>query len=383
MRWSCTCESPPVIALTESFLSSSSKEADASTEALLLRSTLSKYGWCHVAIDSSKLRQFQSFSKSNFVKLFEKDIVAAPPPDGAVYRGRTAESGSSVEADGAEPKQSWEVQRCGGGGTTPLHESMNALHSIAVQVTKMLGLPKDTFLREAACCQQHQGDGGGCCSLTDKCNGDLLRIFLYDPVAAKTMGSSPHTDWGSWTVVWQDDVGGLQTYCPLHETYVDVKVPTKYANKDAKLIYFVVHVGDVTSLALGHASGTLQTKDNNDGSSTNKAVVFPSPRHRVICPQEEPRVSLVYFAYPPPSISLAEMETRFVEERTKNSICHHQEDDESSKETVILYDSYYLLQNQNPGGGEAEDPEQVYRSIRSKPLGECFQAKWEQVQRSV
>jgi hypothetical protein len=264
---------------------------------------------------------------------------------------------------------------------------MNALHSIAVQVTKMLGLPKDTFLREApCCCQEHQD--ADCCSSSDKCNGDLLRIFLYDPIAAKTtMGSSPHTDWGSWTVVWQDDVGGLQTYCPLHETYVDVKPP--HTETDAELIHFVVHVGDVTSLALGHAAAAAemqQAKNNDDGSSTGKAVLFPSPRHRVICPQEDPRVSLVYFAYPPPYISLAEMEARLIveDDNTQNSILHNPADDGSCQEAVVvMYDSYYLLQNQNPDGGEAEDPEQVYQRIRTKPLGECFQAKWEQVQRNT
>jgi len=370
--------------LTDAFLSSSERTTSSANNKAL-KSTLSQYGWCHVAVDPSRLSQFRTFSKAQFVKLFEKgEIVAANLRGnaGALYRGRTAESGSSLAAD-PEPKQSWEVQRCGS-PSTPLHEWMNSLHSIAVQVTKMLSLPENTFLQESACQQQQQQHHEGSCSSSsccgdsktndNKCNVDLLRIFLYDPVHP-ALGSSPHTDWGSWTVVWQDDIGGLQTYCPLHETYVDVKRAPASAQDDG-LVYFVVHVGDVTSLALGHAA-IKQTRSTS--TSNSKVVTFPSPKHRVVCPQLEPRVSLVYFAYPPPSISLAEMETRLEDYSVQlpSNI-----GESKNKDTVVVsYDSYYLLQNQTPGGEQAEDPEEVYRRIRTKPLGECFRAKWEQVQR--
>jgi hypothetical protein len=334
-KFTCTCESPPVIDLTGSFTG----EADESSE-LLLSSTLSRWGWCHVAVDPSSLSC--SFVKPDFVKFFEQEeIESLQQQGGAIYRGRSAESGSSA-SEQAEPKQSWEVQRCGDSTPTPLHDYMNVLHSIAVTVTKLLCLPENTVLQEGAC---------SCCDGDcAKCNIDLMRVFLYDP-AHPTLGSSAHTDWGSWTVVWQDGTGGLQTYCPEHERYVDVK-----AHQNDSKVYFVVHVGDVTSLAFGHAS--------KEGTK----VAFPSPKHRVICPREAPRVSLVYFAYPPPSISLADIERRLENHSILN-------------DSKVSYGSYYLLQNQTPGG-HVEDPETVYQSIRTKRLSEVFRAKWEQVQRS-
>lgn len=70
---------------------------------------------------------------------------------------------------------------------------------------------------------------------------DLLRVFRYYPTATTTtkseareviqvaspertqlLGSSEHTDWGSLTIVWQDDVGGLQTYCQVCNKWIDV-----------------------------------------------------------------------------------------------------------------------------------------------------------------
>lgn len=346
--WQCTCDSPPVIDLTDSFGGESRIETPD-----LLRSTLSKWGWCHVSIDTSKLgkhdkQPFRGFVKMNLIGFFDEDELGALQGQDVVYRGRTAESGSSSAAD-AEPKQSLEVRRCSR-ANTPLHENMNTLHSIAEAVTRSLSIPKSTLLQEGPC--RCSADGNSC-SPGSSCNVDLLRMFLYDQADASTLGSSAHTDWGSWTVVWQDSVGGLQTYCPVHETYVDVE-----AMNESEVVYFVVHVGDVTSLALGHASREEGTR-----------VSFPSPKHRVVSPNDENRISLVYFAYPPPSISLAQIETRLAGHPILNG--------EVSKTD---YDSYYLLQNQTPGG-QAEDPKNVYKRIRGMQLSECFEEKWEQVQR--
>ena len=49
---------------------------------------------------------------------------------------------------------------------------------------------------------------------------DLLCIFHYfsekqletEGLLNPALGSNQHTDWGSLTVIWQDSVGGLQTY---------------------------------------------------------------------------------------------------------------------------------------------------------------------------
>ena len=341
----CTCGSPPIIDVSDAWRGC----ADESVTELL-RSTLSHWGWCHVSIDSSKLPC--SFTKSDFVKFFEKAELEGLQSSGKViYRGRSAESGSS-SSEQAEPKQSLEVQRCcsisGDTSSTPLHKYMNILHSIAVTVTKLLLLPKNTLLQEGPC------ECGGSCP-NGKCNIDLMRIFLYDPVHP-ALGSSPHTDWGSWTIVWQDTAGGLQTYCPAHDRYIDVVRPQRL-ERDNNDVYFVVHVGDVTSLALGHAC--------QKGTATT--VAFPSPKHRVVCPMDEPRVSLVYFAYPPPSTSLAKIERVL-------------EDHELLADSKVCYDSYYLLQNQTPGG-QVENPESVYRRIRTLHVGDVFLAKWNQVQR--
>lgn len=341
----CTCGSPPVVDVSDAWLGCGDESAKE-----VLRSSLAHWGWCHISIDSSKLPC--TFTKSDFVKFFEKAELEGLQSSGKViYRGRSAESGSS-SSEQAEPKQSLEVQRCsrtfGGTSSTPLHKYMSVMHSIAVTITKLLSLPGNTLLQEGPC-------DSGCCQ-NGKCTIDLLRIFLYDPVYP-ALGSSAHTDWGSWTIVWQDAAGGLQTYCPAHDRYVDVVRPQPLERDNE--VYFVVHVGDVTSLALGHA--------RQKGMATT--VSFPSPKHRVVCPADEPRVSLVYFAYPPPSTSLAEIERVL-------------ENHELPTDSKVCYDSYYLLQNQTPGG-QVENPESVYRRIRTQHVDEVFLAKWRQVQRGL
>jgi hypothetical protein len=334
----CTCQSPPVIDLTDVLAGEANR-----TNQELMRATLAQWGWCHIAVKPSSLPCH--FSKVNFVKFFEDDeIKLLVRQHGATYRGRLAESGSS-SSEQPEPKQSWEVQRCTNCSSTPLHKYMNVLHSIAVAITKLLSLPENTLLQERPCSCDSQGDNA-------KCNIDLMRVFLYDPVHP-TLGSSPHTDWGSWTVVWQDTSGGLQTYCSEHDRYVDVMPP-----QDDSKAYFIVHVGDVTSLTLAHAS--------KEGAM----VSYPSPIHRVICPSSTtPRVSLVYFAYPPPKMSLLEIEMAL-------------ENHSMVIDSKICYDSYFLLQNQTTGSS-LQDSEAVYQRIRAQPLYSVFRAKWDQVQRTT
>jgi hypothetical protein len=343
----CLCSNPPVIDLTHALHS----EADfsLSSTSSLLASALARWGWCHISVDAARQNRFPSFDRSNFIHLFD-DVNQLTQDKIMVYRGRSAESGSSVSVQ-AEPKQSLEVQRCCGQHQerTVLHDHVEAMHQIAVTVTKLLGMPNDTLLQEQPC---H-------CDSTSRCNVDLLRVFLYDPVGRTQLGSSPHTDWGSWTVVWQDDTGGLQAYCPHCKTYVNVEAPPV----DSKLTRFVVHVGDVTSLALGHAASS----EESTAKHAFESVSFPSPLHRVLCPEQEPRVSLVYFCYPPPSLSLREMEDRLAQLARVTK-------------ATIDYGSYYLLRNQTPGGG-VEDPKAVYQRIRAMPLSQVFEAKWAQVQR--
>jgi hypothetical protein len=93
--------------------------------------------------------------------------------------------------------------------------------------------------------------------------------------------------------------------------------------QDDSKAYFIVHVGDVTSLTLAHAS--------KEGAM----VSYPSPIHGVICPSSTtPRVSLVYFAYPPPKMSLLEIEMAL-------------ENHSMVIDSKICYDSYFFAKPNN------------------------------------
>jgi hypothetical protein len=330
---SCVCfHTPPLIDLSKVL----DGESDDSCATALYYS-LSHWGWCHIAVETSKL-PFH-FEKSKIESYFES--FNGDSEYGVIYRGRCSESGSSSTSCQPEPKQSLEVQRCRD-SSTQLHCAMDVLHSIALTVSRQLGIPENVLLYESKSqvdCKSHQG-----C----KCNLDLMRVFLYDP-CFPTLGSSPHTDWGSWTVVWQDSMGGLQTYCPIHDAYVDVTSPNAENGTlpSQTYDYFVLHVGDITSLAIGHIIGRPDR--------------FPSPRHRVICPKESPRVSLVYFAYPPPSKTLMQIEDDL------QSLSLFEFKSTGHKTSCVSYDSYFLLKDQNPGG-EVDDSESVYQRIRKKSM---------------
>jgi hypothetical protein len=67
-------------------------------------------------------------------------------------------------------------------------------------------------------------------------------VFRYDAVdsSAQMMGSSPHSDWGTLTVVWQYTKGGLQTYCHSCASWSDVDA----SSSSSSMAYYFVHVGD-------------------------------------------------------------------------------------------------------------------------------------------
>jgi len=362
---SCTCHAPPTVDLTEALAAAAAANTKSIEAELLLRETLSQYGWCIVSIelgkldDESPLKAIQPLKmKQQVQELFDPEFVASKKNSvkNAVYRGRMAESGSGQE----EPKQSWEVKRCcrEPNGLPTIHEWTRALHSVAVAVTRVLKLPPNLLLKEEDC---H-------CTMNEQtCNIDLLRVFFYDDVTdndASSLGSSPHTDWGSWTVVWQDDVGGLQTYCHAHERWASVPAPPLEESR----VFFVVHVGDVTSLAMGHASSAA-VKSNEQDSIQAPTVVWPSPRHRVLSPRcSVPRASLVYFAYPPPGVSMKAME---------ESLAGYYKAD---LHAAVPYDEYFVLQNQSTTGS-TRSPKETYSAIRLRPLNSVFDEKWQQVQR--
>eukprot|EP00978_Attheya_sp_CCMP212_P036313 scaffold163707_cov49-Attheya_sp.AAC.1 len=264
---------------------------------------------------------------------------------------------------------------------------------------------------------------------TTCCNVDLLRAFCYDAVEleeddgnnptkdddARLLGSSPHTDWGTLTVVWQDSKGGLQTYCHAHDQWTNVEVATNAdtttdatdtttTNEEEKLsqtkntsdtmtshhpneeedviISLFVHMGDFTSLATRGA--------------------WPSPRHRVVCPirprttttsshhhdntledvRETCRCSLVYFAYPPPGVTLGMAQDAFQQQLVWTSKMN--KDDEPDKDGTIPFSQYSVLQNQsNVSQQQAKNAEQImYQRIQSIPFDQVIQDKWNQVQRA-
>jgi len=327
----------------------------------------------------------------------------------ATFRGRTAESGDEQQSN-PEPKLSWEYCRCRSArieeckndidrspsldsshadvenNTTWNHLAnwTDALHSIASVVIGSIGISKQVVLNEKGCfCLRKDisRQNNNTNLLQEKCNVDLLRCFRYDAISADDaddqLGSSSHTDWGSLTVVWQDDKGGLQTYCHTCEKWSDVApaAPERKCSSSSskKTIHLFVHVGDFLSLAT-HGEGMAHLP------------IWPSPRHRVICPTKQPdrseesqcRRSLVYFAYPPPNISLAAAQ-RLVEPLINHDSC----------ESTAVFQDYSLLHNQSQqqadqllNEGSSSTNFETYEKMRTRPFGEVIQEKWNQVQRN-
>ena len=302
------------------------------------------------------------------------------------YRGRTAESGGGGRP---EPKQSWEVRKCRRlqGEVDCLHTPrrmeqldgwVSALHEAAGMVMAALGIRSGVVLGDSPCrCDELPSPPKGP-PRWERCSSDILRVFRYDALPdisnqQRRPGSSSHTDWGSLTVVWQDERGGLQTHCSVCDAWSDVDASIARASVgDEDVVHLFVHIGDCLSLATGG--------------------LYPSPRHRVLCPirrtggsrrLDEGRTSLVYFAYPPPGISLRDIEGALRSdgaylgtEEMRAASCHH----------------YSLLANQSATSEGVADDERkdetdasrayrTYKRIRGIPFDHVVREKWNQVQR--
>ena len=255
---------------------------------------------------------------------------------------------------------------------------------------------------------------------------DLLRAFRYDPVStttdstdddddikAQSIGSSPHTDWGSWTVVWQDDTHPpcLQTYCYHCQKWNGVQSPPlsisncdDYDTNNENAVNFIVHVGDITSLCIRHAIQHEQESENRPSShhtfSLGDAIpdttsMWPSPRHRVISPRGQYRHSLVYFVYPPPDTATPASITECLYTwcrshygKSRLSVKNHQR---------IPYEDYSLLCDQSATTAATCDDETTkcavaftpnndrhlrqWNHIKDVPVRQIFEEKWKQVQR--
>jgi len=336
------------------------------------------------------------------VKVRIKDLPLSRFVEEATFRGRTAESGDEQQSK-PEPKLSWEFRRCLSARTAEskgnndshnvptqdikwnyLSNWTEALHSVASVVIHSMDITQQVVLNEKSCnclrkIMSNQNDET---SSLGKCNVDLLRCFRYDAVPDEEkddqlLGSSSHTDWGSLTLVWQDDVGGLQTYCHACEKWTDVATPERQNNNTTtssnnNTINLFVHVGDFLSLA-------------THGQGMTHLPIWPSPRHRVICPTKKRpdqsessqcRRSLVYFAYPPPNISLAA-----AQKVVEPLIC------DDRYESFVMFQDYSLLHDQSQQAdqllnGVNSTNFETYQNMRLRPFGEVISEKWDQVQRN-
>jgi hypothetical protein len=240
---------------------------------------------------------------------------------------------------------------------------------------------------------------------------DLLRVFHYYAVLAETaegssqptLGSSEHTDWGSLTVVWQDSVGGLQTYCRKCKKWINVGAATTNETTTNRLRHrweCIVHVGDMASLVLDRSCNSENpSNDINTNTSDMISHPWPSPRHRVQSHPHKERVSLVYFGYPPRGLSLDRIQKEF------DAGWPHS----STRGRRLPLGDYYLLRNQSATVGTADDDDdncddesysrnlvdgdeindnnnnesnQLYRTMWNIPIRDIVRLKWEQVNRS-
>ena len=306
---------------------------------------LKQRGWCILEVPVSFWKDQYGSSADHRVwldnpsswttlhrKLFESGVVGG---GSARYVG--AESGGGERN---EPKQSWELQRSSSSSSSkttnsvdrPLRAVLDLLHDVAVHVN-------DTCFEKDLSKRLIYDDG---CSTSTQ-PFDLLRAFCYEPTGDdNVMGSTPHTDWGSFTVVWQDTVGGLQTY--EQGEWMPVVPCEPPDGKNA--VQLIVHVGDVTSLVTG----------------------YPSPLHRVVSPQTQHRHSFVYFLYPVPHATLRELQ------RCCGNGTPYQKD--------TAYEHYSLLQDQSAEGHQTNaTARDRYEAMLDQPLADVFRHKWDQVQR--
>ena len=315
-----------------------------------------------------------------------------------------------------------------------------ALHSVASTIIHLLGIPPQLALQEESCqCLSSNNTNNDMKhNRCQRCNIDLLRIFRYDAVDSPVdshlpnndndephvIGSSPHSDWGTMTIVWQDDKGGLQTYCHACDVWSDVDASSSTKTEDTttdkcgesstanhisssiRRCSLFVHIGDFLSLA---------SIKSRDGSCD--FPMWPSPRHRVLCPTirhennktvdnskasaRDCRRSLVYFAYPPPNISLDTVQKVIspIISSNDSSIQSTKTTINNESNTRDFYNHYSLLHNQSQQqsslveGKDTRSMEerkdntkemssfQAYQTIKNLSFDKVIKDKWNQVQR--
>lgn len=426
----CTCKAPPLVGSL----------AQQQEQEQLLKN-LTGCGWSHIRIcqdqesdawvASSLLQQSAMEWKQRLVSYFDDPTMFTQ----SSASGITFRESESGKPGTVEPKRSLEVQRLKvdtDNGASPgsqnkpnnnnschaVYEDLlgltDVLHQVACAVRRACDLPPQIFLEESS---------------SDTANAiDLMRVFFYDAVdrpddaaTSLSLGSNAHTDWGALTVVWQAPSNDcstedcLQTYCHAHQKWIPVMAPTPPTAPSLAYWDFVVHVGDLTSLSAGNAlqrycsqqqdqsAGYDSTDRDLGGSTTNPSnassvtspvspsvVVWPSPCHRVVSPTTQRRLSLVYFAYPPSTVSLQNMEEAMFWWWSRNlALTMNSNHHPNISNIQVPFDDYFILKNQSTSDGDDElgdhpgkdHARSVYRAIVNQPIRQVLQEKWQQVQR--
>jgi hypothetical protein len=349
--------------------------------------------------------------ESNFITHYlngniEKSLRFIPFESGA--------SGSTV----AEAKQSWEYSRTTSKCNDTSHLAHLRLrawtelfHAVIWQVVLELKLPTTNLIvpHKASVEDSHGGNE----SL------DLLRAFRYEPTAQgeinwseqeplnpSQIGSSPHTDWGSWTVVWQDDTDPpcLQTYCPECQQWNSVPLPSSSVSQTSAIYNsqecrnkacFIVHVGDLTSLCLRQAVHDMSISLLKRDVVPIARDIWPSPRHRVISPiHQQYRHSLVYFVYPPATATPATITGSLLDwcachyfDRLQQTIYeekgYHKGMNKRTSLMNIDWKHYSILADQSSLSVKS-DPIALPRrwcDMQCTLVGNILQEKWREVQR--
>jgi hypothetical protein len=363
----CTCQEPPVVKLLEN--DDNDDETNQNVEQQLLQN-LRHFGWSPIQV---RVPFCPPPTQAEIAQLFHKNDGSTKHPSyNKEWIYRSAESGGSETL--IEPKESLEVShKTTTASTHRVHDWYHTMSFIAHKVcSDVLKVPPNTLLASSA--PQNDNDITSTNTEAGECI-DLMRVFYYHKITAQTtssqqLGSSPHTDWGSWTVVWQDGVGGLETYCRACSKWVPV--PAAPAMKDTDdnnpIWQCIVHVGDMTSLTVG------LSPDDDDDNFESTIPSWPSPKHRVVCSTESIRTSLVYFAYPPSHISMKEIQGELVDWRR------------ADRGMRLPLEEYYLLRDQSSGllsASSESSPESTYAKIAPLSIQQAIETKWNQVQRTA
>jgi hypothetical protein len=409
-RYGCTCREPPDVTLFDG------SNMDRKNKETFIEN-LQTHGWSPIIVPKAP---YPSPSQEEILAIFRRRRQRQQQnPDTENNRDVAfiaAESGSSEGT--IEPKESLEVQlsKCVLNNNVEDVEKgddekyrreddrdertvktwCRTLSWIAHKICElMLDLPENAFL-----------------PVDPNESLDLLRVFHYYAVSAETvkgpsppspsptLGSSEHTDWGSLTVVWQDSVGGLQTYCRACKKWIDVKAAAAAAVEETTTTTTtettkgpnhrwncIVHVGDMASLVLDRNSDDENLSSNIDTNNTKNSISYPwpSPKHRVKSHPHKERASLVYFGYPPRKLSLDRIQ-KCLDEGWPHF---------STRGQRLPLAEYYLLRNQSAteeqtgagaGAGAASgdnetEARRLYQTMWSLPIQDIVRLKWEQVNR--